>query len=123
MSIYRLHDTTGDDLGLLEHCALNLEPGDVVVVADGREAVVTARAEAEPGWGHLVARHSDRIAVASAATVRRGVLPVTAGSNGVLSVGLAQDSVSEQADLAFSTLLVKSATTCLLRRFPESEES
>jgi hypothetical protein len=40
--IYRLHDTTGDDLGLLEHPAPNLEPGDVVVLADGREAVVTA---------------------------------------------------------------------------------
>jgi hypothetical protein len=55
MSIYRVHDTTGDDLGLLEHFAPNLEPGDVVVVADGREAVVTARVEAEPGWGQLVA--------------------------------------------------------------------
>jgi hypothetical protein len=53
--IYRLHDTTGDDLGLLEHPAPNLEPGDVVVVADGREALVTARVEAESGWGHLVA--------------------------------------------------------------------
>jgi hypothetical protein len=55
VSIYRLHDTNGDDLGLLEHPAPNLEPGDVVVVADGREAVVTARVEAEPGWGQLVA--------------------------------------------------------------------
>jgi urease accessory protein UreE len=45
VSIYRLHDTTGEDLGLLEHPAPNLEPGDVVVVADGREAVVTARVE------------------------------------------------------------------------------
>jgi hypothetical protein len=53
--IYRLHDTTGDDLGLLEHPAPNIEPGDVVVVADGREAIVTARVEAEPGWGQLVA--------------------------------------------------------------------
>ena len=53
MAIYRLHDTTGDDL--LEHPAPNLEPGDVVVVADGREAIVTARVEAEPGWGQLVA--------------------------------------------------------------------
>jgi hypothetical protein len=53
--IYRLHDTTGDDLGLLEHPAPNLEPGDVVVVADGREAVVTAQVEAEPGPGPLVA--------------------------------------------------------------------
>jgi hypothetical protein len=33
----------------------NLEPGDVVVLADGREAVVTTRVEAEPGWGQLVA--------------------------------------------------------------------
>jgi hypothetical protein len=55
MSIYRLHDTTGDDLGLLEHPAPNLESGDVVVLADGREAVVTARMEAEPGPGPLVA--------------------------------------------------------------------
>jgi hypothetical protein len=54
-AIYRLHDTTGDDLGLLEHPAPNIEPGDVVVVADGREAIVTARVEAEPGWGQLVA--------------------------------------------------------------------
>ncbi len=55
MPIYRVHDTTGDDLGLLEHPAPNLEPGDVVVLADGREALVTAPVEAEPGWGHLVA--------------------------------------------------------------------
>jgi hypothetical protein len=55
VSIYRLHDTTGDDLGLLEHPAPNLEPGDVVVLGDGREALVTARVEAEPGWGQLVA--------------------------------------------------------------------
>jgi hypothetical protein len=52
---YRIHDTTGDDLGEIEHPAPNLEPGDVVVVADGREAIVTARVEAEPGWGQLVA--------------------------------------------------------------------
>lgn len=44
-SVYRLHDTTGDDLGLLEHPAPNLEPGDVVVLADGREAIVTARVD------------------------------------------------------------------------------
>ena len=55
MPIYRLHDITGDDLGLLEHPAPNLEPGDVVVLADGRDAVMTARVEAEPGWGQLVA--------------------------------------------------------------------
>ena len=49
MPTYRLHDTTGDDLGLLEHPAPNVEPGDVVVVPDGREALVTARVEADAG--------------------------------------------------------------------------
>lgn len=49
MPTYRLHDTTGDDLGLIEHSAPNLEPGDVAVLADGREALVTARVEAEAG--------------------------------------------------------------------------
>jgi hypothetical protein len=49
VAIYRLHDTTGDDLGLLEHPAPNIEPGDVVVVADGREAIVTARVETDGG--------------------------------------------------------------------------
>jgi len=47
-SAYRTH-------GLLEHPAPNIEPGDVVVVADGRAAIVTARVEAEPGWGQLIA--------------------------------------------------------------------
>lgn len=46
---YRVHDTTGDDLGLIEHPAPNVEPGDVVELADGREALVTARVEAKPG--------------------------------------------------------------------------
>ena len=55
MPIYRLHDTAGDDLGLLEHPAPNLEAGDVVVLADGREALVTARVEIEPGPDPLVA--------------------------------------------------------------------
>jgi hypothetical protein len=32
---YRLHNTTGDDLGLIEHPAPNVEPGDVVVLVDG----------------------------------------------------------------------------------------
>jgi hypothetical protein len=31
---YRLHDTPGDDLGLLEHPAPNLEPGDVVALVE-----------------------------------------------------------------------------------------
>ena len=42
---YRLHDTTGDDLGTVEHPAPNVEPGDVVVLTDGREALVVARVE------------------------------------------------------------------------------
>jgi hypothetical protein len=55
MAVYRLHDTMGADLGVLEHPAPNLEPGDVVWLLDGDEAVVTARVEAEPGPGPLVA--------------------------------------------------------------------
>jgi len=35
-SEFRYHDTTGDDLGLLEHPAANVEPGDVVMLRDGR---------------------------------------------------------------------------------------
>jgi hypothetical protein len=46
---YRLHDDSGDDLGVLEHPAPNIEPGDAVVLSDGREALVTARVEAKPG--------------------------------------------------------------------------
>ena len=41
--------------GLLERPAPNLEPGDVLVFADGREGVVTARLEVEAGPGPLVA--------------------------------------------------------------------
>jgi hypothetical protein len=46
---YRLHDTNGEDLGLLEHPAPNVEPGDVVTLPDGREAIVTARVETDAG--------------------------------------------------------------------------
>jgi hypothetical protein len=53
VAIYRLHDTTGDDLGLLEHPAPNVEPGDVVMLDDGREALVTARGET--GGGQVAA--------------------------------------------------------------------
>jgi hypothetical protein len=45
----RLHDHEGDDLGLLEHPAPNVEPGDVVVLADAREAIVTSRVGTGPG--------------------------------------------------------------------------
>lgn len=46
---YRLHDHTGDEVGLVEHPAPNLEPGDVLILEDGREALVTARIEAGSG--------------------------------------------------------------------------
>jgi hypothetical protein len=41
----RIHDTTGDDLGTVEHRAPNVEPGDVITLADGRDALVTSRVE------------------------------------------------------------------------------
>ena len=49
MPTYRLHDTNGEDLGLLEHPAPNVEPGDVVMLPDSREALVTARVESDEG--------------------------------------------------------------------------
>jgi hypothetical protein len=39
---YRVHSTAYDDLGSVEHPAPNLEPGDVIVLEDGREGLVTA---------------------------------------------------------------------------------
>ena len=45
MPTYRIHDTTGDDLGTFEHPAPNVEEGDVVILEDGREALVTRRVE------------------------------------------------------------------------------
>jgi hypothetical protein len=42
---YRVHDTVGDDLGVIVHPAPNVEPGDVVQLAEGREAIVTATGE------------------------------------------------------------------------------
>jgi hypothetical protein len=44
---YRLHDHEGDDLGLVEHPTPNVEPGDVVMLDDGREALVTARVKTD----------------------------------------------------------------------------
>ncbi len=46
---YRVHDTTGDDLGTIEHPAPNVEPGNVVILTDGHEALVTARVETTRG--------------------------------------------------------------------------
>jgi hypothetical protein len=36
---YRLHDHTGDDLATIEHAAGNVEPGDIVFLPNGREAL------------------------------------------------------------------------------------
>ena len=41
--LYRVRDRAGKDLGVLEHPAPNVEPGDVVTLSDGREALVFAR--------------------------------------------------------------------------------
>jgi hypothetical protein len=51
MAVYSLHDPTGADLGVLDHPAPNLEPGDVVSLPSGDQAVVRARTDAssEPG--------------------------------------------------------------------------
>jgi len=49
MPSYRVHDTTGDDLGPIDHPAPNVEPGDVVMLEDSREALVTARVETDGG--------------------------------------------------------------------------
>jgi hypothetical protein len=53
---YRLHDHEGDDLGLVEHPASNVEAGDVIVLPDGREALVTSRVETGPGPLESLAR-------------------------------------------------------------------
>jgi hypothetical protein len=47
---YRLHDHAGGDLGLVEHPALRTSsPATSSSFPDGREALITARVEAEPG--------------------------------------------------------------------------
>ena len=48
----------------------------MVMLADGREAIVTARVEAEPGWGQLVALLE--VAIVSARSRRRA--PVASAS-------------------------------------------
>lgn len=55
MPVYFLRDPRGADLGILDHPVPNLEPGDVVFLLSGDEAVVTARTDARPGPGVLVA--------------------------------------------------------------------
>lgn len=44
---YRIHSTSGDDLGLIDHPAPNVEPGDVVELPSGHDAIVTARVETD----------------------------------------------------------------------------
>jgi hypothetical protein len=46
---YRLYSTAGDDLGVIEHPAPNLEPGDVVQLPDGHDGIVSARVETDDG--------------------------------------------------------------------------
>jgi hypothetical protein len=50
---------------VIEHPAPNVEPGDVVVLVDGREALVTARVEAKAGDARGVAGGSDPVAIPS----------------------------------------------------------
>jgi hypothetical protein len=47
LATYGIHNHAGDDLGRVQHPAPNVEPGDVVMLEDGREALVTARVETE----------------------------------------------------------------------------
>jgi hypothetical protein len=46
---YRLYDTTGDDLGLLEHPGRTWSPVTSSCSQTAGETLVTARVEAEPG--------------------------------------------------------------------------
>lgn len=59
MPSYRIHDTTRDDVGTVEHPAPECRTGDVVVLEDGREALVTARVETD-GRGPFAALPSLR---------------------------------------------------------------
>jgi hypothetical protein len=48
--VYRLRDDeSGQDLGILEHPAPNVDVGDIVLLADNHEAIVTARADGGRG--------------------------------------------------------------------------
>lgn len=42
---YRVYSMTGDQIGLIEHAAKDVERGDVVQLPNGHDAIVTARAE------------------------------------------------------------------------------
>jgi hypothetical protein len=44
---YRLHDTTGDDLGLIDHPAPNVEPGDGRRAADASARFRNPKGSAE----------------------------------------------------------------------------
>jgi len=55
MAVYLLHDPTGADLGTLNHPAANLEPGDLVSLPSGDQAVVKARTDAGRGPEAFVA--------------------------------------------------------------------
>jgi len=46
MPVYLLYDTAGGNLGEFEDPATTIGPGDIVVLEDGRDALVTTRIEA-----------------------------------------------------------------------------
>lgn len=46
---YRVHAHDGGDLEVVEHPAPNLEPGDVILLSDNREGLVTVRVEVTKG--------------------------------------------------------------------------
>lgn len=45
MPTYRVRALSGDDLGLVENVAANVERGDVVQLPNGHDAIVTVRTE------------------------------------------------------------------------------
>jgi hypothetical protein len=50
MPVYRLRDDeSGEDIGILEHPAPNVDVGDILLLADNREAIVTARVDGGRG--------------------------------------------------------------------------
>jgi len=48
MPLCRLFDAETNDLGLLRHPAPNLESGDVLILEDDLEVIVTGRVDASP---------------------------------------------------------------------------
>jgi hypothetical protein len=51
---YHLYDAVGGSVGRIEHPAPNLEPGDLLLLEDGSEAVVTTRIDLDDGTADAV---------------------------------------------------------------------